>query len=67
MRKFIAIACTALVLPLVAVGDLQVTTKGKDGKVNVTTWGDEEFSYSISFHKDGVDGNIISDIISSIY
>lgn len=50
----------------ITVGDLQVSTRGNDGKINVATWSNKEFSYSISFNEDGVDDTIIRNMISNI-
>lgn len=46
------------------VGSLQVSTRGNNGKVNVATWVDGEFTYSISGA--GFDTTAISDMVSGI-
>ena len=50
------------------IGNLQVSTRGNDGKVSVVTWVDDEYTYSISvgFENEGLDTSVISDLISDI-
>lgn len=53
---------------MLSVGSLQVSTKGNDGKVNVATWVDGEYTYAITVGsgKAGFDASVISDMISGI-
>ncbi len=53
---------------VINVGDLQVTTRGNDGKVNVATWTDGDYTYAIlaGFDETGIDSAVISDLISGI-
>lgn len=46
------------------VGNLQVTTKGDNGKVSLATWTDGGYAFAIS--ADGLDNTAISDMISSV-
>lgn len=50
------------------IGNLQISTKGNDGKVSVATWVDGEYTYSVSvgFENEGLDASFISDMISEI-
>jgi hypothetical protein len=50
------------------VDDLQVTTRGNNGKVNVATWVNGEYTYSVGLYKDepGLDTDTIKDIVSII-
>jgi hypothetical protein len=50
------------------VGNLQVSTKGNNGKVNVATWVDGEYTYAVSVcsGEAGFDAAVISDMISGI-
>lgn len=52
----------------VAIGTLQVSTKGNDGKINVATWVDGDYSYSITANlgETGLDMSIISYIVGNI-
>lgn len=52
----------------VAVGNLNVTFKGNGGKVNVATWVSGEHTFAISFNPggDGLDNQVINDMISSM-
>lgn len=49
----------------VKVGDIQVTTKGNDGVVNVAVWTNGDYSYSIGANNDG-EGLLLSDVIDMI-
>lgn len=49
----------------ISVGDLQVTTKGNDGKVNVALWKDGDYSFSIVTGK-GLTNDTLQDIITKI-
>lgn len=53
---------------ILTVGDLQVSIKGNNGKVNVATWvyGDYSYSVSIGFDETGFDETVISDMVSGI-
>jgi hypothetical protein len=46
------------------VDSLKVSTRGNDGKVNVATWSDGEFTYEIL--SESLDSTAISDMISSM-
>lgn len=48
----------------IAVGNLQVTTKGDNGKVSLATWTDGGYAFAIS--ADSLDNTAISDMISSV-
>jgi hypothetical protein len=52
----------------VEINNASVTMKGNDGKVSVATWVDGDYSYSITADvgKEGIDSNLIADIIESI-
>lgn len=52
----------------VTVGNLKVSTRGNDGKVNTATWVDGEYTYSITANlgKTGLDMSTINDIIGGI-
>jgi len=51
------------------VGNINVSIKGNDGKVNVATWVDNEYTYSVSVGSDeiGLDSTEISNMISDIH
>lgn len=53
---------------VIKVKEQDVNIKGNDGKVNVATWTDEEYSYAICVNAggDGIDSNVIDDIINNI-
>lgn len=50
------------------VDGLQVSTRGNNGKVNVATWVNGEYTYSVGLYKDepGLDTDTIKDIVSII-
>lgn len=50
------------------IGNLQVSTRGNDGKVSVATWVDGEHTYSVSvgFENEGLEVSVITDMISDI-
>lgn len=48
------------------VGNLQITTKGEGGKVNVATWVDGDYSFAANMSEKGIDIEILSDMINSI-
>lgn len=52
----------------VSVDDVQVTMKGNDGKVNVATWVDGEYTFAITVNPGGtgMDSAIISEMVNSI-
>ncbi len=52
----------------VDVGSIKVSTKGRDGKINVATWNDGEYAYSITVNIDeaGLDRSVISDMVGNI-
>ncbi len=52
----------------IKVGSLNVSTKGNDGKVNLATWIDGEYAYSITANIDetGLDVSAISDMAADI-
>lgn len=49
----------------ITVGDLQITTKGADGKVNVATWIKGDYTFAISA-SEGVGSDIICNMIENI-
>lgn len=53
---------------LLEINEKNVNLKGNDGKVNVATWTDEDYSYAICSNADGdgIDSNAIIDIIKNI-
>lgn len=55
-------------IKIITVGNLKVSTKGNDGKVNVATWVDGEYTFSINANlgEIGLNTNTIGDIIDSI-
>lgn len=50
------------------VGDVQVATKGNDGKVSVATWANEEYTYSISVSPEeaALDSAVVSELVGGI-
>lgn len=52
----------------ITVGDLQVSIRGNNGKVNVATWTDGGYSFSICVYMDGtgIDNSALIDMISCI-
>ncbi|MFV0239795.1 MAG: DUF4367 domain-containing protein [Lacrimispora sphenoides] len=50
------------------VGSLEVSTRGNNGKVNVATWVDGEYTYAVfvGFGEAGLDAAALSDMISGI-
>jgi hypothetical protein len=48
------------------VGDLQVTIKGNDGKVNVATWVNGDYAFSLTFSGTGMDKTVVSDMVGGI-
>ena len=52
----------------VAIGDLQVTFKGSNGKVHVATWTNGDYSYAVLTGTDGagLDKTAMTDIINSV-
>lgn len=48
----------------ISVGSLQLATKGDNGKINVATWAEGEFTFAIT--SDGLDSAAISDMINSM-
>lgn len=50
------------------VGSLEVSTRGNNGKVNVATWVDGEYTYAVSVNSGeaGFDAVVMSDMISGI-
>lgn len=53
----------------ITVNGVTVETKGSNGKVNVATWTDGDYSYSISFQPEtaGVDTDVIKDMVENIH
>lgn len=49
----------------ISAGDLQITTKGNDGKVNVAIWTDGEYSFSI-VTGNALTNDTLQDIITKI-
>jgi hypothetical protein len=47
-----------------AAGKLQVSIRGNDGKVNVATWTEAEYTFAITCN--GMDKAVISDLVSGI-
>ncbi len=52
----------------ITIGGIEVTTKGHNGKVNVATWVDSEYSYSVyaGFEGTSFDESVIQDLVSGI-
>lgn len=52
----------------VTVGGLQVTMKGEDGKVNVATWVNGEYTFAITINLEGTGfgKDVVSDMINSV-
>lgn len=50
------------------IGSLEVSTRGNNGKVNVATWVDGEYTYAVSVNSGeaGYDAAVMSDMISGI-
>lgn len=50
------------------IGELTINTKGNDGKINVATWINGEYTFSILVNpgKVGVDNTVINDMVVSI-
>lgn len=50
------------------VGNLEVSTRGNDGKINTATWVDGEYTYAITTNlgETGLDENTIEDIVGSV-
>lgn len=54
---------------MVTVDNMQVKMQGSDGKVNVATWVDEEYTFAIDVNPagSGMDSTAISDMVRSIH
>lgn len=52
----------------VNINGLEVNTKGNNGKVNVATWtnGDFTFAINVNSSEEGIEENVITDMINSI-
>jgi hypothetical protein len=56
------------VIDTVTVGNLQVTMKGNDGKVNVAIWVDGEYTFAITINLEGAgfSKDVVSDMVNSV-
>lgn len=52
---------------ITTIGDLTVTTKGENGQINLATWTDNGYTYSIGTRAEsGISSTVMTDLIVSI-